>query len=210
MMYRSAQYSHRRHAYCFAASGVVQTQTIFLAVRDRQIHELARRSLAHHRKSQLYFLFSLGFFIGEYRHARRSLPCIDKATVAITIVRLPQNANHATAQVNRTTWASAELLTASFVANAPALYTLCKRKEEPDQQRPASPIELTPMTKDTSASSEKGPSSSHHEFQGGRDARTQRHGDLERGTEDSDADSRRRILVTSHIDTQSSPMSQAR
>jgi hypothetical protein len=48
--------------------------------------------------------------------------------VAITIIRLPQNASHATAQVNRTTWASTELLTSAFVVNAPALYSLTSKK----------------------------------------------------------------------------------
>ncbi len=66
------------------------------------------------RKLQLYALFLFGIFI-----------------VAITVVRLPQNWNNATAQVNRTTWASAELLASAIVANAPMLYILNKRRREP-------------------------------------------------------------------------------
>ncbi|KAF5858356.1 hypothetical protein ETB97_004477 [Aspergillus alliaceus] len=55
-------------------------------------------------KLQLAALFAVGFFI-----------------VVITIIRLPQNAQHSTAQVNRTTWASVELFAAAIVANAPVL-----------------------------------------------------------------------------------------
>ncbi|GFF28960.1 hypothetical protein IFM61606_10264, partial [Aspergillus udagawae] len=64
-------------------------------------------------KFQLAALFTVGLFI-----------------VAITIARLPQNAKNATAQVNRTTWASIELLAAAVVANAPVLYGLLKGKRQ--------------------------------------------------------------------------------
>ncbi|GIJ90360.1 hypothetical protein Asppvi_009314 [Aspergillus pseudoviridinutans] len=60
-------------------------------------------------KFQLMALFTVGLFI-----------------VAITIARLPQNTKNATEQVNRTTWASIELLAAAIVANAPVLYGLLK------------------------------------------------------------------------------------
>ncbi|CAI7653691.1 unnamed protein product [Penicillium viridicatum] len=64
-------------------------------------------------KIQLAILFAVGLFI-----------------VAITIARLPQNAKNSTAQVNRTTWASVELLAAAIVANAPILYGLLKGQRQ--------------------------------------------------------------------------------
>ena len=59
------------------------------------------------RKIKLYILFTLGFFI-----------------IAVTVIRLPINAINKNSQVNRTTWASTELLTAAIVVNAPTLYGL--------------------------------------------------------------------------------------
>lgn len=56
--------------------------------------------------------------------------------VAITVIRLPQNTSHATAQVNRTTWASTELLTSAIVVNAPAIYSLSPRKTSNQTPRP--------------------------------------------------------------------------
>ncbi|KAJ6043411.1 uncharacterized protein N7446_001610 [Penicillium canescens] len=72
---------------------------------------LVKRSTVE--KLQLAVLFAVGLFI-----------------VAITIARLPQNAKNPTAQVNRTTWASIELLAAAIVANAPVLYGLLKGQKE--------------------------------------------------------------------------------
>lgn len=63
-----------------------------------------------HRKLRLLALFSLGFFL-----------------VIITVIRLPINFSHGFQQVNRTTWASTEALTAAIVAKVPTLYTLRKR-----------------------------------------------------------------------------------
>ncbi|KAI5459717.1 hypothetical protein BGZ63DRAFT_360319 [Mariannaea sp. PMI_226] len=69
---------------------------------------------AWQRKAQLLALFTLGVFI-----------------IAITIIRLPINASNKDSQVNRTTWASTELLTAAIVVNAPTLYGLWnKRRQE--------------------------------------------------------------------------------
>lgn len=42
--------------------------------------------------------------------------------VAITIIRLPINALHASVQSNRTIWASTELLAAAIAAHAPTIY----------------------------------------------------------------------------------------
>ncbi|KAJ5874133.1 uncharacterized protein N7529_002563 [Penicillium soppii] len=72
---------------------------------------LVKRSTVE--KLQLAILFGVGLFI-----------------VAITIARLPQNAKNPTAQVNRTTWASVELLAAAIVANAPVLYGLIKGQRQ--------------------------------------------------------------------------------
>ncbi|KAJ5085098.1 hypothetical protein N7532_009869 [Penicillium argentinense] len=72
---------------------------------------LVRRSIVE--KIQLGTLFAVGLFI-----------------VAITIARLPQNTKNSTAQVNRTTWASIELLAAAIVANAPVLYGLLKGRTQ--------------------------------------------------------------------------------
>ncbi|KAJ6078656.1 hypothetical protein N7467_008409 [Penicillium canescens] len=72
---------------------------------------LVKRSTVE--KLQLAVLFAVGLFI-----------------VAITIARLPQNAKNPTAQVNRTTWASIELLAAAIVANAPVLYGLLKGQRQ--------------------------------------------------------------------------------
>ncbi|KAK4695472.1 hypothetical protein P7C71_g2286, partial [Lecanoromycetidae sp. Uapishka_2] len=57
------------------------------------------------------------------------------APVAITVVRLPQNWNNATAQVNRTTWASAELLSSAIVANAPTFYSLNMKRREKNSSK---------------------------------------------------------------------------
>ncbi|KAF6830389.1 Pth11-like integral membrane protein [Colletotrichum musicola] len=65
------------------------------------------------RKVQLYALFTLGIFI-----------------IAITVIRLPININNKDSQVNRTTWASTELLTAAIVVNAPTLYGLWNKKRQ--------------------------------------------------------------------------------
>ncbi|KAL7938856.1 hypothetical protein V8C35DRAFT_276081 [Trichoderma chlorosporum] len=66
------------------------------------------------RKLQLFTLFTLGIFI-----------------IAITMIRLPINSSHPYSQVNRTTWASVELLTSAIVVNAPTLYSFWnKRRRE--------------------------------------------------------------------------------
>ncbi|KAJ3543701.1 hypothetical protein NM208_g3432 [Fusarium decemcellulare] len=65
------------------------------------------------RKLRLYVLFTLGIFI-----------------VAITVIRLPINAINKDSQVNRTTWASTELLTATIVVNAPTLYGFWNNKRQ--------------------------------------------------------------------------------
>lgn len=64
------------------------------------------------RKAQLVTLFTLGIFI-----------------IAITIIRLPINSSHPYSQVNRTTWASTELLTAAIVVNAPTLYSFWNKRQ---------------------------------------------------------------------------------
>lgn len=64
------------------------------------------------RKAQLIILFTLGIFI-----------------ILITIIRLPINSRNSTSQVNRTTWASTELLTAAFVVNAPTLYSFWNKRQ---------------------------------------------------------------------------------
>ncbi|CRK45052.1 hypothetical protein BN1723_006422 [Verticillium longisporum] len=58
-------------------------------------------------KAQLYVLFLLGIFI-----------------IAITIVRLPITTLHKDSQLDRSTWASVELLVTAFVVNAPTMYGL--------------------------------------------------------------------------------------
>ena len=129
-----------------------------------------------------------------------------KSLVAVTIVRLPQNANHATAQVNRTTWASAELLTASFVANAPALYTLCKRKggPNPPQLRQHAPPKNS-KNKFSKTSTGSGPASSQYELQTGHNFEAYGYSDGERGGKDPDRESQVGILVTSNINTEYLP-----
>ncbi|KAF7585934.1 hypothetical protein BBP40_009854 [Aspergillus hancockii] len=71
-----------------------------------------------YEKLQLAGLFAVGLFI-----------------VVITIIRLPQNAQHSTAQVNRTTWASVELFAAAIVANAPVLYGFYRGEREASRSR---------------------------------------------------------------------------
>ncbi|KAG8417475.1 hypothetical protein J3458_004978 [Metarhizium acridum] len=63
------------------------------------------------RKAQLYPLFTLGIFI-----------------IVVTIVRLRINYVNIGSQGSRTTWASAELLTAAVVVNAPTLYGLWNKR----------------------------------------------------------------------------------
>ncbi|KAL0933824.1 Pth11-like integral membrane protein [Colletotrichum truncatum] len=65
------------------------------------------------RKVQLYALFTLGIFI-----------------IAITIIRLPINITNKDSQINRTTWASVELLTAALVVNAPTLYGMWNKRRQ--------------------------------------------------------------------------------
>jgi uncharacterized membrane-anchored protein YitT (DUF2179 family) len=59
-----------------------------------------------YRKAQLAFLFSVGISI-----------------IAVTSVRLAKTLLNPTSQVDRMSLASAELLVAAFVANAPVLYS---------------------------------------------------------------------------------------
>lgn len=51
---------------------------------------------------------------------------------------LPQNSKNKSLQKNRTTWASVELFAASFVANAPTVYTLLRRRHDPTASLPVS------------------------------------------------------------------------
>ncbi|KAH8689480.1 hypothetical protein BGW36DRAFT_308633 [Talaromyces proteolyticus] len=84
--------------------GVLNIVTdVMLIILPIPVLIMVRRSFT--QKFQLGGLFALGLFI-----------------VAITIIRLPQNAQNSALQVNRTTWASTELLTAAIVANAPVIY----------------------------------------------------------------------------------------
>ncbi|OJD29710.1 pth11-type gpcr protein [Diplodia corticola] len=90
-----------------------------------------------------------------------SLFCLGIFIVAITAIRLPQNYNQATSQVNRTTWASIELFVVALAVNAPVLYTLRKRQLRPQQPPPATVIELSdgpasdsPMVQDLEARNE--------------------------------------------------------
>ncbi|KAI1834746.1 hypothetical protein DTO013E5_4864 [Penicillium roqueforti] len=94
------------------SSGVLNVITdIMLIALPIPILVLVKRSAVE--KIQLAVLFAVGLFI-----------------VAITIVRLPQNVKNPTVQVNRTTWASVELLAAAIVANAPVLYGLLKGRSQ--------------------------------------------------------------------------------
>jgi hypothetical protein len=68
---------------------------------------------AWQRKAQLVALFTLGVFI-----------------IAITVIRLPINASNKDSQINRTTWASTELLTAALVVNAPTIYGLWNKRRQ--------------------------------------------------------------------------------
>lgn len=49
----------------------------------------------------------------------------------------PPNWNNSTARVNRTTWASTELLAMAIVANVPTLYSLNKRRREHTVLKPS-------------------------------------------------------------------------
>jgi hypothetical protein len=71
------------------------------------------------RKIQLIVLFTLGIFI-----------------ILITVIRLPINSHNATSQVNRTTWASTELLTAAIVVNAPTLYSFWNKRRRENSAPP--------------------------------------------------------------------------
>lgn len=64
-------------------------------------------------KLRLYVLFALSIFI-----------------VAITIIRLPINSIHKDSQVNQTTWASAKLLKATIVVNAPTIHGLWNKTNQ--------------------------------------------------------------------------------
>jgi hypothetical protein len=73
--------------------------------------------LTEHRKIELGFLFSIGLLI-----------------VAITAVRMPKTYEEDTSETYRVTWIAAELLAATFVANALTLYSfrtqLLRRREQ--------------------------------------------------------------------------------
>jgi hypothetical protein len=65
------------------------------------------------RKAQLGFLFSVGLVI-----------------IAVTAVRLPRTLQHATSETTRITWTTGEFLAATFVANAPTLYSFRQRFQQ--------------------------------------------------------------------------------
>lgn len=80
------------------------------------------------RKAQLSGLFMLGIFV-----------------IAITIIRLPINSINIGSQVNRSTWASVELLTAAIVVNASTLFSLWnKNRKEKSQKSSAGGTGVTP------------------------------------------------------------------
>lgn len=62
------------------------------------------------RKVQLGFLFSVGLVI-----------------LAVTAVRLPRTFQNSSSETNRITWTTGEFLAATFVANAPTLYSFRQR-----------------------------------------------------------------------------------
>jgi hypothetical protein len=99
-------------------------------------------------KYQLAILFAVGLFI-----------------VAITIARLPQNARNPTAQVNRTTWASIELLAAAIVANAPVLYGLLKGQRQRSKHAASEAVSSGPSCQGLQKRSANGP---EFELQGTR------------------------------------------
>ncbi|KAJ5696917.1 hypothetical protein N7536_007329 [Penicillium majusculum] len=102
-------------------SGVLNVITdIMLIALPIPILVMVKRSAIE--KIQLAILFAVGLFI-----------------VAVTIARLPQNAKNSTAQVNRTTWASVELLAAAIVANAPVLYGLLKGQRQRSKNAASEP-----------------------------------------------------------------------
>ena len=72
-----------------------------------------RMKAAWKLKVQLCCLFLLGSFI-----------------IAITIIRLPINSLNKDSQVNRSTWASTELLAAAVVVNAPTLYGMWNKNRQ--------------------------------------------------------------------------------
>lgn len=80
------------------------------------------------RKAQLSSLFILGIFV-----------------IAITVIRLPINSSNISSQVNRSTWASVELLTAAIVVNASTLFSLWnKNRKEKSQESLAGGTGVTP------------------------------------------------------------------
>lgn len=113
--YRCSQCRYRSDAYRFADPSSSSRQTIHHRVSLD--HSIQPNTLnwqdIFSRKLQLAVLFAVGLFI-----------------VAITIARLPQNAKNSSMQVNRTTWASVELLAAAIVSNAPVLYGLIKGRKQ--------------------------------------------------------------------------------
>ncbi|KAI9682540.1 MAG: hypothetical protein M1829_000333 [Trizodia sp. TS-e1964] len=80
------------------------TDLLLIALPVRVLIQVKRPLL---QKLQLGVLFSAGFFL-----------------IAITGIRLYENFDTGIAQVDRATWASAECLVASFVANTPVIYGL--------------------------------------------------------------------------------------
>jgi hypothetical protein len=74
------------------------------------------------RKVQLGFLFSVGLVI-----------------IAVTAVRLPRTLQDATSETTRITWTTGESLAATFVANAPTLYSFRQRF----RQKKAKPREFS-------------------------------------------------------------------
>ncbi|KAH8594012.1 hypothetical protein B0O99DRAFT_184777 [Bisporella sp. PMI_857] len=72
--------------------------------------------LTWQKKAQLTFLFSVGLVI-----------------IAVTAVRLPRTYDNATSETHRITWTTGEFLAATFVANAPTLYSFRKRLQQKSQ-----------------------------------------------------------------------------
>ncbi len=90
------------------------------------------------------------------------------------------------------------------MANAPALYTLCKRKEgsNPPHPAPSVPSKGSTYNSEETTGAGSGVASAQYELQSGLAFKASGYSEAERSRTDSARDSHAGILVTSNIDTE--------
>lgn len=102
----------RGHVQLYVQGGFNMGTDIMLILLPIHVLFQVQRPLL--QKIQLGLLFGLGVFV-----------------IMTTAIRLQQNSVHQSKQHSRTTWANAELVAATFVANAPTIYVCLRPQMKP-------------------------------------------------------------------------------